>query len=100
MVNHFLCQKLKAWPVPKHSDLQLMLGEAEPDDNHPMTLGRRGVGSIPMSYGASRFNGPFCYEYLNYSDLFCRILGNGVTNGYQWVEVFDVLDDDLWPFWD
>jgi len=30
-------QALKTWPVPKHSDLQLML-DAEPDSDHPMWL--------------------------------------------------------------
>lgn len=29
-------EALKTWPVPKHSDLQLMLGDAEPDSDHPM----------------------------------------------------------------
>jgi hypothetical protein len=34
-------QALKTWPVPKHSDLQLMLGDAEPDSDHPMWLSEK-----------------------------------------------------------
>ena len=41
-----LRQALKTWPVPKHSDLQLMLGDAEPDSDHPMWLSEKAWKSM------------------------------------------------------
>eukprot|EP00913_Durusdinium_trenchii_P027243 g25560.t1 len=37
-------EALKKWPVPKHSDLQLMLGDADPDTDHPMATVIRSKG--------------------------------------------------------